>query len=88
MASTLLLRGAASGPSDRHRLDERDEEMLACAFRDLISYSSSEKDGAIAHERDGEIVAAWNRDGALRLAQLVPPAYAELSSAILERHRS
>jgi hypothetical protein len=88
MATELLLRGPESPPVDRCGLDERGEEMLAAAARELIAYTTSRENGAIALERDGEIVAVWSHEGALRLAQLVPPAFAELASAILQRHQS
>ncbi len=87
MASVLLLRGPGSDAEDRHPLDAGDEEALASAYRELVGFATSVEDGAIAHERDGEIVAAWNHEGALRLAQLLPPAYGDLANAIRERHQ-
>jgi hypothetical protein len=87
MASVLLLRGVGCDVEDRYPLDAGDEELLAPAFRELVGFATSGEQGAIAHERDGELVAAWSREGALRLAQLLPPAYAELANAIRERHQ-
>lgn len=86
MASALLLRGAESGVEDRQPLGPAEEDALAPAFRELVSFATAPEQGAIAHERDGEIVAGWTREGALRLAQLLPPAFEELAAAIRERH--
>jgi hypothetical protein len=55
--------------------------------RELVAFVTPPEQGAIAHERGGEIVAAWSREGALRLAQLLPPAYEGLAAAIRERHQ-
>lgn len=87
MASALLLRGPGSGPSDRWPLEARDEEIVALALRDLVQYAVDPQRGAIAHERDGEVIAAWDEEGALRLAQLLPPVYSDLAEAIVQRHR-
>jgi hypothetical protein len=87
MASALLLRGRGSEARDRWPLEAGDEEAVAAAARELVAYTADPTDAPIAHERDGQIIAAWDVDGARRLAQLLPPAYAELSEAILERHR-
>jgi hypothetical protein len=87
MASVLLLRGIGSGPVDRHPLGDEDEELLAPVFRELVGFATSGEQGAIARERDGEIVAAWSQEGALRLAQRLPPAYGDLANAIRERHQ-
>jgi hypothetical protein len=87
MASVLLLRGSGSEGGDRVPLDAGDEEALASAYRELVAFATSSDEGAIAHERDGEIVAAWSQEGALRLAQLLPPAYGDLANAIRERHQ-
>jgi hypothetical protein len=87
MASALLLCGPGGDATDRWPLEAHDEEIVAAAARDLVAYAVDPPGAAIAHERDGEIVAAWSADGARRLAQLLPPAYAELAEAILQRHR-
>jgi hypothetical protein len=90
MAGVLLLRGPASEDADRWPLDDRDEDNLASTWGPLVSHAvdpADESRAAIAHERGGTIVSAWDQAGALRLAQALPPAYAELSEAILERHR-
>ena len=86
MASALLLRGPGSEAPDRWPLEDHDEEIVAAALRELVQYTVGAQRGAIAHERDGEIIAAWDEEGAHRLAQLLPPAYSELAAAILERH--
>jgi len=77
-----------SGPSDRRSLDERGEEALVSASSGLVTFATASEHAAIVHERDGQSVGAWDRAGALRLAQLLPPAFADLSNAILERHQS
>jgi len=87
MASVLLLRGSGSEAGDRVPLNAGDEEALASAYRELVAFATSSDEGAIAHERNGEIVAAWSQEGALRLAQLLPPAYGDLANAIRERHQ-
>jgi hypothetical protein len=87
VTSVLLLRGLEGGPDERRPLDARKEEALASVTGELVSFAVSPDQGAIAHERDGQITAAWNRDGALRLAELLPPAFAELASAIRERYQ-
>jgi hypothetical protein len=84
MASVLLLRGAESGVEDRHLVGPAEE--LAPAFPELVSFATPPEQGAIALERDGDVVAGWTREGALRLAQLLPPAFEELAAAIRERH--
>jgi hypothetical protein len=86
MASVLLLRGAESAVGDRHPLRPAEEDALAPAFRELVSFATPPEQGALALERDGDIVAGWTREGALRLAQLLPPAFEELASAIRARH--
>jgi hypothetical protein len=86
MASILLLRGVEGSSADRHPLDSEDEELLAPVFRELVGFATSPEQGAIALERDGEVVTAWSQEGALRMAQRLPPAYAELANAIRERH--
>jgi hypothetical protein len=88
MTSILLLRGVESSIEDRYPLDPAADEALSSASRELVSFATSAEQGAIAHERDGEIVAAWNHEGALRLAQLLPPAYAELANTIRQRHQA
>src|SRR5207247_5951008 len=60
MASVLLLRGVGGDAEDRHPLDPADEEALASAYRELVAFATSGEEGAIAHERDGEVVAAWS----------------------------
>jgi hypothetical protein len=87
MASILLLRGVEGSSEDRYPLDPAADEALSAAYRELVSFATPAEQGAIAHERDGEIVAAWSHEGALRLAQLLPPAYAELANTIHERHQ-
>jgi hypothetical protein len=87
VASALLLCGPGGEPTDRWALDVRDEEVFAAAARELVRFAVDPAAGAIAHERDGELVAGWTADGARRLAQLLPPAYADLAEAILQRHR-
>jgi hypothetical protein len=87
MATILLLRGLGSGSGDRRPLDAQDEELLAPIFRELVGFAVSPEQGAIALERDGEVVAAWSQEGALRMAQGVPPAYGDLASSIRERHQ-
>ena len=87
MASILLLRGVGSSSADRRPLDADDEELLAPVFRELVGFAVSGEQGAIALERDGEIAAAWSQEGALRMAQGLPPVYSELATAIRERHQ-
>lgn len=88
MASILLLRGIDGSVEDRYPLDLAAEEALSAAARQLVSFATPGEQGAIAHELDGEIVASWSREGALRLAQLLPPAYAELSNTIQDRYQA
>jgi hypothetical protein len=88
MASVLLLRGLGSRGDDRWTLEDRDEQLLAPVVRELVSFTVEPQRAAIVHERGGEIVAAWNEDGALRLAQALPPAYAALAAAIGARRGS
>jgi hypothetical protein len=87
MASILLLRGVGSSSDDRHPLHAEDDELLAPVFRELVGLATSADQGAIALERDGEVVAAWSQEGALRMAQRLPPAYGDLANAIRERHQ-
>jgi hypothetical protein len=90
VAGVLLLRGPASEDADRWPLDDRDEENLSSTWGPLVSHAvdtTDEARAAIAHERDGTVVAAWDHAGALRLAQALPPSYSDLAEAILERHR-
>ena len=87
MAGVLLLCGVESGPGDRYALSAAEEEALASAFRELVAFATPPEQGSIAHGRDGSIVAAWTREGALRLAQLLPPAYGDLAAAIVGRHQ-
>jgi len=87
MASVLLLRGVEGSSADRHPLDAEDEELLAPVLRELVGFATSAEQGAIALERDGEVVTAWSQEGALRMAQSLPPAYGELANAIRERHQ-
>jgi hypothetical protein len=86
VTSDLLLRGVQSGDADRWRLDERDEEALELALRQLVEYATEPERAAIVHTRNGEIIAGWNREGALRLARLLPPAYDELRDALVARY--
>jgi len=88
MASYLLLAGIGSGPDDRWSLDERDEDNLAVALRELVPYTAEPDQAALVHERDGATIAAWDREGALRLAELLPPAYADLSNALVRPYAS
>jgi hypothetical protein len=88
MASVLLLRGAESGAGDRHPLSPAEEDALVPAFRELVSFVTPPEQGAIALERDGETVAGWSREGALRIVALLPPAFEELAAAIRERHEA
>jgi hypothetical protein len=88
VTSVLLLRGVEGSVGDRYPLDPGADEALSAASRELVSFATAAEQGAIAHERDGEIVAAWSREGALRLAQLLPPAYAELANTIQDRHQA
>ena len=86
MANVLLLRGAESGVEDRHPLSPAEEDALAPAFRELVSFVTPLEDGAIALERNGNIVTGWSQEGALRIAAVLPPAFEELAAAIRERH--
>ena len=88
MASTLLLEGVSGGPDDRWSLDDRDEEALGPAFRCLVAHTTDPLGAAIVHERDGEPIAGWDAEGAIRLAGALPPSYADLSTELLRRHRS
>lgn len=88
MASYLLLAGIGSGPDDRWSLDERDEDNLAVALPELVRYTAEPDQAALVHERDGATIAAWDREGALRLAELLPPACADLSNALVRRYAS
>jgi hypothetical protein len=88
MPTVLLLRGIESGDQDRRALDERENEALAIAARELVSFATPADQGAVVHERDGEVVAAWTSEGALRLADLLPPAHDGLASEIRSRHQA
>jgi hypothetical protein len=87
MTSVLLLRGVDAEPDERRPLNAREDKAVAAAASELVSFAVSADQGAVAHERAGQITAAWTRDGALRLAELLPPAFTELATAIRERYR-
>lgn len=87
MRSVLLLCGVKGGPDDWYPLAAGEEEALASAFSELVAFTAPPEQGAIALERDGEVSAAWSREGARRLAQALPPALADLARAIRERHQ-
>jgi hypothetical protein len=86
MASELVLLRTGDRPEDRRLLADRDEEVLAHVFAELVRYTTTPAQAAIVHERDGEAIAAWDNAGALRLARALPPAYAELAAELRSRY--
>lgn len=86
MTSRLLLAGAASAPDDRWTLEDDDEAALATVLGQLAPFVTRPEDAAVVHERDGEVIAAWDRSGAVRLARALPPAYGELTDALVDRY--
>jgi hypothetical protein len=88
MAHTaLLLQVREEGLVERRPLTLREEDALASASDELVAFAIRPPAGAIALERDGEIVAAWTRKGALRLAELLAPAHEALAATILDGYR-
>ncbi len=88
MAHTaLLLQDREEGVVERRALTVREEEALASVSGKLVAFAVRPPSGAIALERNGEITAAWTREGALRLAELHPPAHEALAATILDGYR-
>jgi hypothetical protein len=83
----LLLRGIDSRGTDRRRLTEDEERAVVDATSSLVMFTASPASAAVIHEQDGGRLVGWDRSGASRLAQSLPPAFAELSSDIAERQR-
>jgi len=86
MASELLLDGIESVEGSRWPLADRDEEILRPVLRMLMPFAAQPGVAAVVHARGGEVIAGWNRDGALRLAHALPPAYEDLARALREHH--
>ena len=86
MTSELLLAGVQSTGEERRTLDDHDEDVLASVLSGLAAYTADPASAALVHMRHGEVISAWDRAGALRLAQALPPAYGELAEAIVGRY--
>lgn len=88
MTSQLLIAGTESAPEERWQLNDHDEEILSSVLRELAPYATPAEQAAVVHERDGEVISAWDRDGALRLAQALQPAYGELAETLVRGQES
>jgi hypothetical protein len=53
--------------------------------RGLVAFAVPASVASVVHELEDTAVG-WNRDGAVRLARMLPPAYHELAASILEFH--
>ena len=84
----LLLRGIGSRGADRHGLTEDEERAVVEATSSLVMFTAPPATAALVHELDDGRQIGWDRDGACRLAQSLPPAFAELSSDIADRQRA
>jgi hypothetical protein len=79
------LRGIEDEPEKRHILAKREEEAFSSVSSGLVSYVAPADNAALAYERDGLVATSWTRQGALRLAELLPPACSELAN-MLRQH--
>lgn len=86
LASTLLIRRRA-GRDGLVRLDDRDETVLRTTLSQLAAYAVEPDRAALVHMRDDDVIAGWTLEGAMRLAQSLPPAYAELADALRAVYR-
>lgn len=82
-----MLRDVDGESEERRTLDAAEEEALAAVSSGLVAFVAPPEQAVIAHERDGEVTRAWTREGALRLAELLPPASAELATVLRERYQ-
>jgi len=82
MAGILLLRGPGSRGSDRGLLSDDVEPAVVDAPRHLVSFTALRADAAIVHLTGSGGSVAWNEEGAERLAQSLPPAFAQLADDV------
>jgi len=81
--STLLLR--RPGARCRLLLDPETQRVIVDLSRGLVAFVVPAPAAAVVHELEDTAVG-WDRDGAVRLARMLPPAYHELAASILEFH--
>lgn len=86
MAGRLILMPTVGATPDYWALGEHDEELLPAVLRDLAPYAAPVERAVLIHERDGNVISAWDEAGALRLAHALPPAYAKLAAALQRRY--
>jgi hypothetical protein len=81
--STLLLR--RPGAWRRLGLDPDTRRVIVELSRGLVAFAVPAPAAAVVHEFDDSAVG-WSREGAVRLARMLPPSYHELAASIIEFH--